>query len=279
MMAAREDGGGGTGSARRRRERRLRAHLKYARTTVPPPEPELFDLFEEPNRVRPNLLLEPHGVQDQLQRHRVEQALDVPVLHVTRDEVDEREYDIMEEVVQQLVPQEQAQLRTVGEDGAALVSGLLDGLEKLVLQERVQPRTGEQAHVHFLGLLHRVQQRTAEQVVHVPLGTVSESLVEQVVDVVMPGVFHVPQQRVQQRSEQVVDVHVPLATVSERNVEQVVDVATPSVELVSVQDPQLERPPTRAAASSLDAPQEHFDWFFALFPNIKKVQQKCWQNQ
>ena len=274
-MAAREDGGGGTGSARRRRERRLRAHLKYARmsvamalakchhdsaqrqrtarareeeremhytaafrTTVPPPEPELFDLFEEPNRVRPNLLLEPHGVQDQLQRHRVEQALDVPDLHMNRDEVDEREYDIMEEVVQQLVPRERAQLRTFGEDGAALVSGLLDGLEKLVLQERVQPRTGEQAHVHFLGLLHRIEQRTAEQVVHVPLGTVSESLVE-----------------------------------------QVVDVSTPSVELVSVQDPQLERPPTRAAASSLDAPQEHFDWVFSHYSPKSKKCKKCWQNQ
>ena len=85
MMAAHEAQGGGTGRARRRRERRLRAYLRYARmsvavalaetqhhsakrpkkarareeerevhytaafrTTVPPPEPELFDLFEEP---------------------------------------------------------------------------------------------------------------------------------------------------------------------------------------------------------------------------------------
>ena len=31
------------------------------RTTVPPPEPELFDLFEEPGGVRPSLLLEPQG--------------------------------------------------------------------------------------------------------------------------------------------------------------------------------------------------------------------------
>ena len=88
--------GGGTGSARRRRERRLRANLRYARmsvamalaecqhhsaqrpkkastreeerevhytaafrTTVPPPEPELFNLCEEPGGRRPDPLLEP----------------------------------------------------------------------------------------------------------------------------------------------------------------------------------------------------------------------------
>ena len=84
------------GAARRRRERRLRAYLRYTRmtvamalaeathhtaprgqktarareeerevhytaafrTTVPPPEPELFDLFEEPSGGRPSLLLD-----------------------------------------------------------------------------------------------------------------------------------------------------------------------------------------------------------------------------
>ena len=125
MMAAHEAQGGGTGSARRRRERRLRAYLRYARmsvamalaetqhhsaqrpkkarareeerevhytaafrTTVPPPEPELFDLFEEPGAVRPNLLLEPQGPQDRDQLRTVEhtvgfvplvQILDAPV--------------------------------------------------------------------------------------------------------------------------------------------------------------------------------------------------------
>ena len=84
-MAARGDAGGGTGCARRRRERRLRSHLRHERMAVaialaecqhhsaqrqkkarareeecvmhhtaafrmivPLPEPELFDLFEEP---------------------------------------------------------------------------------------------------------------------------------------------------------------------------------------------------------------------------------------
>ena len=92
------EAGGGTGSARRR-EGSDRAYLKYARmsvamalaecshhsaprgqrmarareedpevhftatvrTTDPLPEPELFDLFEEPCRVRPHLLVEPQG--------------------------------------------------------------------------------------------------------------------------------------------------------------------------------------------------------------------------
>ena len=111
MYVAREAEGGGTGSARRRRERRLRAYLRYARmtvemalaecqhhsaqrqkkarareeeremhhtaafrTTVPPPEPELFDLFEEPGGVWPNLLLEPQGPQERLLQHTVEHA-------------------------------------------------------------------------------------------------------------------------------------------------------------------------------------------------------------
>ena len=124
-MAACSDAGGGTGSARRRRERRLHAYLRYPRmsvamalaecqhhsaqrpkkarareeerevhytaafrTTVPPPEPELFDLFEEPCGERPDLLLEPQGPQTGVQRHIVEhladlaamvQILDVPV--------------------------------------------------------------------------------------------------------------------------------------------------------------------------------------------------------
>ena len=78
-----------------------------------PSEPELFDLFEKPRGTRLDLVSEPHGVQDQLQRNRV------PVLRMTRDEVDVREYDMMEEVVQ-LLPFERAQLRTDGEVGAAL---------------------------------------------------------------------------------------------------------------------------------------------------------------
>ena len=100
-----------TGAARRRRERRLRAYMRYARmgvemalaecqhhsaqrqkkarfweeeremhctaafrTTVPPPEPELFELFEEPGGVRPNLLLEPQVSQERVLQHTREHA-------------------------------------------------------------------------------------------------------------------------------------------------------------------------------------------------------------
>ena len=103
-----------TGAAGRRRERRLRACLRYARmsvemvfpdcehhsaqrqrkarareeehevhhtaafrTTVPPPEPDLFDLFEDPGGVRPKMLLEPQGPQERVQRHTVVHIVDV----------------------------------------------------------------------------------------------------------------------------------------------------------------------------------------------------------
>ena len=44
------------------------------RTTVPPPEPELFDIFEESGGVRPNLLLELQGPQERVLQHTVEHA-------------------------------------------------------------------------------------------------------------------------------------------------------------------------------------------------------------
>ena len=100
------------GAARRRRERRLRSWLKHERMTVamalaemkhhtaprgpkmarageeesetkfsakfrtsPPPQPELFQLFEEePGGLRPTGLVEPRGPQERIQRHTAEQA-------------------------------------------------------------------------------------------------------------------------------------------------------------------------------------------------------------
>ena len=48
----------------RAREEERKAHFTTAfGTTVPPPEPVLFDLFEEPGGRRPNLLLEPQEPQ------------------------------------------------------------------------------------------------------------------------------------------------------------------------------------------------------------------------
>ena len=75
--------------ARAREEEREVHYTAAVRTTVPPPEPELFDLFEEPGGGRPNLLLEPQGPQAGIQRHTMEhiadvvpmvQILDIPVL-------------------------------------------------------------------------------------------------------------------------------------------------------------------------------------------------------
>ena len=77
-------------SAQRQKTARAREEEREVaafRTTVLPPEPELFDLFEEPSGVRPNLLLEPQGSQRRVQRHAVVnigvspfvQILDVPV--------------------------------------------------------------------------------------------------------------------------------------------------------------------------------------------------------
>ena len=138
----------GSGAARRRRERRLRAYLRYARmsvamalaevnhhtapqgqrtarargekerevqytavvrTTVPPPEPELFEFFEEPGGARPNLLLEPQGplewpgsaAQPSLLEHLV---LEVPALRMV-DKVDEVLAERFGESLPQVTPQ------------------------------------------------------------------------------------------------------------------------------------------------------------------------------
>ena len=114
-VRSRQAEGGDTGTARRQRGRRLRPYLRYARmsvemafaecqhhsaqlqkkariweeerevhytpafaTTVPSPEPELFDLFEEPN-----LLLEPQRPQGRVQRNTVVHIVDVsPFLQI-----------------------------------------------------------------------------------------------------------------------------------------------------------------------------------------------------
>ena len=79
----------GQKNARAREEERETKYTAEFRATVPPPEPEPFDLFEEPGGRRPNLLLEPQGPQAGIQRHTMEhiadvvpmvQILDIPVL-------------------------------------------------------------------------------------------------------------------------------------------------------------------------------------------------------
>ena len=118
MWSARNSGDAGT--AKRRRERRLRQFLRHERLTVamllaetnhhaaprgqskarskeevriarhdhdpeqPPPQPELFQLYEEePGGFRPPCLGEPRGPQDQDQQRTVEQPADyAPMVHI-----------------------------------------------------------------------------------------------------------------------------------------------------------------------------------------------------
>ena len=71
-------------SAQRQRTARAREEDPEVQYTVtirrdPLPEPDLFDLYEEPGGLRPHLLLEPQGAQAQVARHQVAQILDVRV--------------------------------------------------------------------------------------------------------------------------------------------------------------------------------------------------------
>ena len=67
----------GQKTARAREEERETKYTAAFRATVPPPEPVLFDLFEETGGGRPNLLLEPQGPQAGIQRHTMEHIADV----------------------------------------------------------------------------------------------------------------------------------------------------------------------------------------------------------
>ena len=127
---------------------------------------------------------------------------------------------------------------------------LVEHVEQLVPQERVQPRTDEPLHgPGHHALLLRVQQPTAEQVadLHVPLASGFGTFVEQV---------GVP---VLQRAA------APFASVSGRVMEQVVDVPVPCVAPVFARDQQLGSSTSRYAAAWLDAPQGQVQAFFSHF--------------
>ena len=82
----------------RAREEEREVHCTSAfRTTVPPPEPELFDLFEEPGGRRPNLLLEPQGPQLGVQRHTALHIVDVlPYVQILDVPVPQLENQVVE---------------------------------------------------------------------------------------------------------------------------------------------------------------------------------------
>ena len=256
-MAAREAEGGGTGSARRRRERRLRAYLKYARmsvamalaecshhsaprgqrmarareedqevhstatvrTTDPPPEPELFNLYEEPGGVRPPLLVEPQGAQARVARHRVVQELDVPVLfdlplveyvdwfqqrpeHAVDIPVSQVVGELSEVHVPQVIPQERSSERFSG----------------LLLRVTPQVRFSEQIEEHIVDVpVHQgiPQERISVSVVPV-LGVPPEQTSERIVE--LPVGRGIPQERTSERiTEQIVE-SIPRVRTSERMV-------------------------------------------------------------
>ena len=257
MMAAHEAQGGGTGSARRRRERRLRAYLRYARmsvamalaetqhhsaqrpkkarareeerevhytaafrTTVPPPEPELFDLFEEPGGGRPSLLLEPQGAQ---QRHTVEQTADVAP---------------MVQILDAPVPQKGIELADILKcvDLQAPIEQVID-VPKIFL-DSIQPRS-----------VLRLPQ-TAEQLVEVPTIISYSSLLQRtdelIVDIPDPGRggggrggfqgSHPGQSSTAGVAEQIVEIpgrgdpqgFLPRQSTLQRTVEQLVDIPGPA---------------------------------------------------
>ena len=134
------------------------------RTTVPPPEPELFDLFEEPGGGRPDLLLEPQGQQLGVPRHFVEHLADiapkVQILDVPVPQMGVELADILKCVDLQL-PIEQ----------------VIDVTK--ISQDSIQPRS----------VLRRPQ--TAEQLVEVPTIISYSSLLQRtdelIVDIPVPG--------------------------------------------------------------------------------------------
>ena len=250
-----------TGAARRRRERRLRAYLRYARmsvqmalaeashhtaprgqriarareeerevlytaafrTTVPPPEPELFDLFEEPGGGRPDLLLEPQEAQPGVQRHTVEQTAEVAP---------------MVQILDAPVPQMGIELADILKcvDLQAPVEQVID-VPKIFL-DCFQPRS-----------VLRLPQ-TAEQLVEVPTVISFSSLLqrtdEQIVDIPVPGRggggrggfqgSHPGQSSTAGVAEQIVEISgrgdpqgfLPRQSTLQRTVEQLVDIPVPA---------------------------------------------------
>ena len=295
-MAAREAEGGGTGSARRRRERRLRAYLKYARmsvamalaecqhhsaprgqrmarareedpevhytatvrTTDPPPEPVLFDLYEEPGGSRPNFLLEPQGplewpgaaAQPSLIEH---VSLDVP------------------------------KLRSEGVQEQVDVSGLL-------LQVTPQVRFSEQIEEHVVDVpvqqgipQERITERISELIVDdtgpcIPQERITERISGLIVDDTGPCI---PQERITERiSELIVDDTgpcIPQERISERKRKQ--NVVAPDLQSIPqersserIQEPIIDakRGTSSSAAVQLDTAECAVDGVFRTFPRKEK---------
>ena len=170
----------------------------------------------------------------------IEQVLDVPVLHI--DEDDSILNEFLELVALQEIPEVQ-----VSSSSAVVVQ------EQVTVQPLPEARVPRQ----------RVQHRTVEQVVDPRVPPALSGIVEQMVDVPVPGrSSSVASERI---VEQMVDVPVPSrisSVVSERTVEQVVNVpvfrGAPSRRAHVQQS-------TGSSAAALDASQRRNQWVFSHF--------------
>ena len=227
------DGAAHAGAGRRRRERRLRAYLRYARmsvemalaevshhtaprgqrtarareeerevhytaafrTTVPPPEPELFDLFEEPGGGRPDLLLVPQGPQERVQLRTVEhiadvvpmvQILDIPVLQGADQLVEvwrHLDFHIPEQVIE--VPK--------------ISASSCHSRKVLVVPQKAEQLVEVPTIVSFSSL----QQRTVEQIIDIPVPGRGGGGGRRGLQSLLPG------QNTTAQSAQIVDIPVP----------------------------------------------------------------------
>ena len=149
--------------ARAREEEREMNYMAAFRTTVPPPERELFDLFEEPGG-RPDLLLEPQGQQLGVPRHFVEHLADLAP---------------MVQILDIPAPQMEVELAHILKcvDLQAPIEQVIDVPK--ISQDSIQPRS----------VLRRPQ--TAEQLVEVPTIVSFSALQlltgEQNIDIPVPG--------------------------------------------------------------------------------------------
>ena len=145
-----------------REEEREMNYTAAFRTTAPPPEPELFDLFEEPGGGRPDLLLEPQGPQTGVQRHFVEhladlapmvQILDAPVPHKGVELADNLKCVDLQAPIEQVIDVPKIFLDSI--------------LPRSVLR---RPQTAEQlVEVPTIVAFSSLQQRTDELIVNIPV--------------------------------------------------------------------------------------------------------------
>ena len=190
------------GAAMRRRQRRLRQFLRHERLSVamalaeklhhtsrgqrfaragemgreehdalrrqrhPPPQPELFQLYEEePGGSRPACLAEPRGPQKKVQQCTLEQLADVVLMVQVLDAPGWLEEDVVVEVLRMLDVPAVKQVIAVPK----------------ILQDRTPQRLGDRLR----------QPQTAEQLMEVPTdvsySTLQQLTAEQIVDIPVPG--------------------------------------------------------------------------------------------